>query len=291
MELARVDLPGNKATIAFLGDIHEGSASHRADALAETIRQIRDGGWYYVLMGDLIDAIIAGGDPRFNPVEIAAKYGLRDLKDLPRRQAEEVLSHFDGIEDKCLAILCGNHEAEYIKRHAFNVYDYMATRFPRAHKLGYVGVLRVQMEWDANKHTAAWDIVLNHGDGGGGKTAGYIKNKITDLGHWFDCDAFIAGHLHRLEVASENYMRANHSMTKMQYRTKWLGMSGCYMDTFTVGADNYFSHKGRAPSDIGFLRMDLEIRTPRPGRAESWQHNMQLEAVNLSDIGCSHAVD
>ena len=287
MELSRVQLEGNTATIAFLGDIHEGSASHREDSLVEAVRQIRDGGYYYVLMGDLIDAIIAGGDPRFNPVEIAGKYGLRDLKDLPRKQADNVLSHFDGIEDKCIASLCGNHESEYIKRHAFNVYDHMACKFPNVVKLGYLGILRVVLEHTTsgvNGHRAAFDIVLNHGDGGGGKTAGYTKNKLADLAQWWDCDAFIAGHLHRLEVATETYMRPNARMNKIQYRTKWMGMSGCFMDTFSTGHDNYFAHKGRAPSDIGYLRMTLSIGTSPVNDetgARTWPRDMHIEKVHL----------
>ena len=87
MEIAKREFNlkiGEKLNIYFLGDIHEGNCNHADAELKEAVRIIQnDPVGYWIGMGDYIEAINSK-DPRFNPVEIAEYYRLKDLKDLPK---------------------------------------------------------------------------------------------------------------------------------------------------------------------------------------------------------------
>ena len=136
--------------IYFIGDIHEGNCNCNHKALKKAVEIIaNDDKAYWFGMGDYIEAITHMSDPRFDPKAISSEYKIKDLKDLPRKQAQRVYEIIKPIEGKCLALVCGNHEASYIKRHSFNVYDDFVNMFKTSaykegkppKKLGYVGFL------------------------------------------------------------------------------------------------------------------------------------------------------
>ncbi len=253
---------GEIANIFFLGDFHEGNANFAEKKLAKAVNIIKstpNSRW--VGMGDYIDCIINAKDPRFNPAEIAHKYEIRDLKDLPRKQADYVFDILSPISAECLALLIGNHEQAYIKRHSFDIYDYISNLFPNDNlKLGYDGYLKLGLIYQSERDrpNRVVKIGLNHGDGGGGKREGYPVNKIHDLFRWWEGDVFIAGHLHKL-VADQQQFNDTTISGKHKIIRKWYGMSGCFLETFKEGNNNYFEHKGKPHSDIGMLKLEIDM--------------------------------
>jgi hypothetical protein len=285
MEIARKEFNrkiGGKVNIYFLGDIHEGNCNHAEAELKEAVNIIRDDpDGYWLGMGDYIEAINSK-DPRFNPIEIAELYKMKDLKDLPRKQADNVYRKLKPIEDKCLALMIGNHEEMYMRHNGFDVYDHFRDQFTTsAHqpghappKLGYVGFYRVVLVLPTEKCYKV-DIALNHGIGGGGYREGYPINKVHDCFRWVDAEIMVMGHIHALVEDSKKIQGVN-LISGLSKRERFYGASGCFLWTFQEGKTNYFEHKGKNESDIGMLKAEI---TQRHGR-----HNgpiIKLEKIKL----------
>lgn len=244
-------------SIFFLGDIHEGNANSQTKAVRKAVQMIKENGGYWVGMGDYIDCIVNSQDPRFDPVEISEKYKIRDLKNLPKKQMDTVIDMLSPIKDRCLGLVVGNHEEAYIKRHSFDVYDYLARELD-APKVGYVGDIILSLK-HKGYNLMRISIALNHGDGGGGFREGYIINKVHDVFRWRNADLFIMGHLHRLAADRQEFIEVNNFCSDYNHKEQWYGCSGCFLQTYMKGNRNYFEHKGRPASDIGMLRADIKI--------------------------------
>jgi len=253
---------GDEIHVYFLGDMHEGNCNHAEKELLKAVDIIKnDDKAYWIGMGDFIEAITHTGDPRFNPLELSLKYSLKDLKDLPRKQIEHIYQKLDPIREKCVALLCGNHEEQYIKRNSFDVYDYLASFFPdKELKLGYVGFLKfgINRQPEKDRPNLTYVIALNHGTGGGGYREGYPINKVHDQFRWFDADISIMGHLHVLYEDSKIFTGVTNTNKIKESKRCW-GISGCFLKTFICGNTNYFEHKGKSASDIGMLRATIKV--------------------------------
>ena len=214
MEIGRktIEVKNKKPiNIYFIGDIHEGNCNCNHKALKKAVDIIKDdpvGYWFG--MGDYIEAITHFGDPRFDPKSISQEYAIKDLKDLPFKQTERVFNYLRPIQDKCLALLIGNHEESYIKRHSANVYDRFVDMFDTsAHeegkppkKLGYVGFYEINLE--NGSHRVVVGFALNHGVGGGGYLEGYPINKIHQVFKYMYSDINVMGHIHQLKENKKN---------------------------------------------------------------------------------------
>jgi len=261
---------GDSFNIYFIGDIHEGNINHAEDELKECVKIIKDDpNGYWVGMGDYIEAITIDDVKRFNPITIADKYKLSDLKDLPYRQLENVFKNLKPIEDKCLAILIGNHEEAYIKHNHADIYDRFATMFTvHPPKIGYVGFLKLKFNYNQNekrggKSDTSILIALNHGVGGNGMREGYPINKVHDLYRWTDADICVMGHIHSLAWDDKKVQSVN-SNDNHSKRRKFFGITGCFLWTYIEGNTNYFENRGKSESDIGMLKATIKIIDKKP---------------------------
>ena len=265
MEVARVNVDAKEhdwITVYALGDIHEGASNHDGEALRQAVWEISDNPGYVILMGDAIDCIINSQDPRFNPIEIAERYSIHDLKDLPRKQCAVVVDALAPIKDMVVATLAGNHEEAYIKRHSFDVYDHFSSHFPNATKLGYVGMLRFSTEY------GCVDFALNHGAGGGGMKEGYHTSKTYDVFRKYRADYHLMGHLHGLFVRPSTVRYINQKGDGSVTQKIWHGMTGCFLRSIVDGRRNYFEHKPGEESRIGMVRCRFKVarKTEAGGR-------------------------
>ena len=227
-------------------------------------------------MGDYIEAITHLGDPRFDPKSISKEYAIKDLKDLPYKQFERVFEAINPIQDKCLALLLGNHEEQYIKRHSSNVYDRFVNMFETsAHKegeppkkLGYVGFYEITLKYMTQCVNVG--IALNHGVGGGGYLEGYPINKIHQVFKYMFADINVMGHIHQLKENHKNIMTIRNGKPKKIKRL--FGASGCFLDTYIEGNPNYFESRAGAggESDIGMLKCELMFVRDRANDTCSW---------------------
>jgi UDP-2,3-diacylglucosamine pyrophosphatase LpxH len=246
----------------FLGDAHEGSANVDYAALKTAVQQIKDSPHPKVvfLMGDLIEAIMPD-DKRWEPSSVYEQYRLRDLKNLPFKQADNICDILEPIREFVVAILIGNHEEVYIKKHFGDVYDYIAKKFPNAKKLGGCGFYRIVLEM-AGVNARCFDIALKHGTSVGGKLMGYPINKVRESFEFELADFCIMGHGHRLEAKRVRYRELNHTGDNVNEKKMWYGMSGTFRRTYVMGHGDWYEQKGREEADVGYLRATMAVTRP-----------------------------
>jgi hypothetical protein len=263
VEITTEELKSNHISVFLLGDVHEGNGNHNELAFKQCVKKIKDtaesGRFVRVIgMGDYIDAINIK-DPRFSPSEIHEKYGIRELKDLPRKQMKEFYAAMKPIKEYFKQALVGNHEESYIKHGGFDVYDYLCSDLMGGTtKLGYQGMVQYTCgEHDRNRKNIIFS--LTHGCGGGGFREGYATNNLFDVFRKFRSDFYVMGHVHKIESRHMDYSTISR-VGKYQADREWYGVSGCFLDTFRVGHRNYFEGNKGELSHIGMLeaRIDCE---------------------------------
>ncbi len=277
MEIYKRNFPlkiGEKINVYFLGDIHEGNCNHADREFRQAVKIIEDDpDGYWIGMGDYIEAITIS-DKRFDPMSVAEDYRIKDLKDLPYVQTQNVYNKLKPIDSKCLALLIGNHEEAYVKYNHADVYNRFYEMFTSApKKIGYVGFLKLGFTRKANPTMYSKVIALNHGDGGSGIREGYPINKVHDVFRWADADICVMGHIHQLCKDSKKMIGVTHKDT-LSRRWKFWGASGCFLYTYVEGNKNYFEAKGRAESKIGMLKATIEMR-----------HNELFTQLNEIELG------
>jgi hypothetical protein len=278
---------GDVMNLYFLGDIHEGNCNVNYDALKEAVKTIKEDPYaYWIGMGDYIEAITYQGDKRFDPLSISRKYNINDLKDLPYRQAEHAYSFLKPIEDKCLALLGGNHEEVYSKYNSSNVYKRFIQMFKTsAHEegkspfmIGYVGFYLLQIEDKNDKTRGAKPIIiaLNHGVGGGGYLEGYKTNKVHQVFKYMYGDINVMGHIHQLEENKKDIITAS-ARGKIKRQRRYWGISGCFLNSYVEGNTNYYESRAGAggESDIGMLKCAISFFKTNSEPQLNWRAKME----------------
>ncbi len=256
-----------KIKIAFIGDLHIGHALFDENAWNKAVKYLekeieKNKHYYIVFMGDIIDAITIY-DKRFDPLEVSEKFAIRDLKDLPRKQANYFLNTIKNIpHERILCALIGNHEEVYVKKNQFDVYDYYCAK-KNIKKMGYLGYLCLSIisreNEDRWKTTNRLSLFLSHGTGKGGINETYSLLKVIQTGRWIDADIILQGHLHNLDskvIEREYVTRAGY---KLAYKPMLFGNTGTFLQKRSIGKKGYFEANASSRTPIGFLEIDFKI--------------------------------
>ena len=236
--------------VYYLGDIHLGASNCDEIAFKKAVKMIQKDGNAWIGMGDYIDAI-SYNDPRFNPLEVASKYAIKDLKDLIRKQADEFISIVEPIKDKCIGLICGNHEHKYRKFNGFDVNSYLSENIGTIdlHQKAWIKI--IFKDSTRNRFTPV-KIVVCHGTGGGGFREGYPINKVYDIFRWDIADVHIMGHLHHLQTDRCEYN--DYSYGIMRKLVSWFAVNGCFLSKTEEGVDSYFEDRPGKESSIGMIK-------------------------------------
>jgi hypothetical protein len=268
---------GEPLVIYFIGDIHEGEINCQHDQLSGAVKMVvenkkRIRQTKTILMGDLVNCIVTSDKKRFNPEEFDPFYKVHDLNDMPRKQANRVNGFLAPLKNTVDAILIGNHEEEYIKRHNFNIYRDIYEKYPAATPMGYVGLFRYNIKIKGDSTSAILDLALNHGK---------IKS-VEKTFTYFSADINVEGHGHRLLSEPVEIVALNAAGTGLKKQFKWWGMSGGFLKTYVVGNRNYFEANGAKPSDIGMLRAEITFRRKLSGGKRYWSKDIKLDRCFIS---------
>ena len=99
-----------------LADIHLGNLGCHKELLARHIAEIADDPLsYWVGLGDYADYVHAH-DPRFDPELLDPDIPARDIGRLGKYLTTHVRDIFAPIKEKCIGLVYGNHEFQYMKR-------------------------------------------------------------------------------------------------------------------------------------------------------------------------------
>jgi len=257
---------GEDVAVFTLGDIHEGNANVDYTALNAAVKTIKDEKRQkaVILTGDLIEAITPD-DKRWCPTAVYQDYALRDLKNLPFIQSNNVCKILEPIKNDVVAILIGNHEEVYIKKHFGDVYAHIADKFPHAIKLGGSGFYRFVLEIKGCD-PFSFDFSLKHGTAGGGRMMGYQINKARETFEFEIADFCIMGHLHKLEAKRVRYREMDHVGQNIVERKMWYGVSGTFKRTYVTGNADWYEQRGREEADIGMLGATFSVTRPHHSR-------------------------
>lgn len=278
MEIARKKITvenGDKITLYFIGDVHEGSGNHAEEEYDKAVEIIRDHMTreehvYWGGIGDYIDAI-NHRDKRFNPAEIAKKYEILDLANLAVKQTERFYERTNPIFKSCLFLLYGNHEEAYVRHNGFDavsLLQYLAYRDSPEEDappiLGYTGFYTFAISHHGKDNV--YHIALSHGVGGGGFREGYGINKVHDIFRWINADCYIMGHIHRMMIDTQYKVEPRHGGGVIRKKSLY-GTNGCFMFKSKIGTRGYFEGKPSPESSIGMLRLDIKPAK----KLENWE--------------------
>lgn len=255
-------------TLIPLGDIHIGAAGCDEALLRGAIYEIADTPeCYWIGMGDYIDAVNVR-DPRFDASTLAPWLRTEHLGDLVRAQRDRLLGLLEPIAGRCLAMLCGNHEAMVRKHYERDVYHEIVSGVkdragwgddhPLA--LGYNGWLRIlQGKPGATKgHVQTVTIYAHHGYTGG-KLAGAKALDMQRALWTHACDLLLLGHSHAGPVQPETVYELD-KVGRVREVLRKGANTGTFLRPFVENADSYPEVKGYLPMSPGYVRVML-----RPG--------------------------
>jgi len=240
-----------KHTLYYLGDIHEGAANFDDKAFEKAVKLIESDADAWIGLGDYVDAINYH-DKRFNPHEIANRYSIRDLDDLPKVQSDAFLDNIKPIKDKCVGLLYGNHEDTYRQHNTFDVVKYMSDAIKTAN---FKHKAWVTLNFVRSRQGTPIKISMCHGKGGGGIREGYPLNRCYDTFRWDMADIHIMGHLHRMIAKMSHYNRYEYGVLRKD--PVWFGVNGCFLAKSTEGNDGYFEQSSGEESSIGLIKQTI----------------------------------
>lgn len=256
MEIIKHRIKKDNINIYHLTDPHTGAENQRTKELKELVDVIdKDPIGYWVGGGDYIEAITMT-DPRFSPGELQNKYKLKDLSDLPRKQMKEFFDIIKPIKDKCLGLLIGNHEEQYIRRNHFNVYDYLANELmghPEL-KMGQNGYLLLTLGKNATRNVK---IFATHGEGlSTSPDDGAVMTSFLRLVSDKVADIYFAGHVHRLLETSTTLIDIDSAGNL--YKTKKIYViGGAWLDKYHIGTSGYFESKRGYDTVSGYVKVNV----------------------------------
>lgn len=238
-------------TLFQLTDAHTGAASFAEPAFKKAVKIIAEEGDGWLGGGDQLDCI-NHKDKRFNPLEVAERYKIKDLANLPVAQAEHFLELTQAIHSKCLGLIEGNHEQSFRRYNSFDVNDHLAKHM---NTVNLRSKAWVNLSFTDGNIYMPVTIAICHGAGGGGMREGYPINKCHDTFRWDIADIKLMGHLHNM--ATDRAEFNSYVYGKIRKNVSLYGIGGCFMLKSVLGHDGYFEQRPGKESSIGMLRIDI----------------------------------
>ena len=264
-----------------MGDIHLGSASCDEEKLEQDIETIANlPNCCVILMGDVCDLITANDIKRKDFRGMAEWIKVKDLEDLPKRQADEFLNRIKPIKDKILGGLAGNHEETIRRYYSFDVHTYICGRLG-IYNMGYVAFSRLRLLSPNGKCYRTISCFTEHGSGGSTTIAGNI-NRINRRRETIWANIIAMGHVHRklsyetiaLSLSGNN----NGNLHLMEHPTLML-ITGSYLKTFAPPSYvNYSERMGYAGVPLGCKGVCIRQIREREGR------NREIDTVRLREF-------
>lgn len=221
-------------------------------------------------LGDYIDAITTN-DPRFNAYEIAEKYSVRDLDDLPKKQTDYFIESIVPIANKCGGLIYGNHEDTYRRYNNFDVVRYICGELdiPNLRHKAFIS-----LSFEQNNKSIPVRIVMEHGTGGGGMREGYPINKVYDVFRYDIADVHVMGHLHQMQT--DRCVYTSYQYNSIRSDPSWFCVAGCFLHKQILGNDSYMEQRAGKSSSIGLLK-----QTIYPSSSSKGEFDVNIEKIYI----------
>ena len=256
-----------------MGDLHVGSLLHSSHSFKEAIHMVlSEKNNYVCLMGDLIEAI-AVDDKRFYP-ETADETMLT-----PITQAKEVVRQLMPIRDRILLVLEGNHEVK-LQRIGNITRDFICSELFNSDEL--YGTYSSKLIVKDKKGNLMYKLYLTHGFGTLNSTADdpirresnmrlSLKRRLQYKAA--DCLLMACAHTHQLvtvdpikelylvddgEELKQKYTHAGSEDLCIPESLRYYCNTGSFLKTFHLGASSYSERFGYNPTEIGFIKIEIQ---------------------------------
>jgi hypothetical protein len=269
--------------LVYFSDIHWLA---KACAEKEVLRQrdeiLNDPFTFWIGGGDYGEFIGFGDVKRFDPDAVSDSVTVADLGRLGKKTYEGIRDLFAPIKHKCLGLIVGNHEKQYMRRlQQEDLHGWLCTELGVA-DLGYSCFMDVvfaqtrgfgqhapRLEFASPKkanHSGSntFRVWCHHG-AGAAQTKGGKINRLVSFMRQFEADIFFMGHVHDQMGARLTPLIANSDCTKLENRTKLGVISGSYLKTYAQGHTTYGEMKGYEPVTLGAAWVGI-----KPGTRELW---------------------
>lgn len=277
------------------GDMHVGTAGCAEGHIKKYVDHMRRKKMFWWGMGDFIDGICYT-DPRFDPEEAPDWMKVKDLKDLPKVQADRFLDLVAPIANRCLFIIHGNHEEMVAKHTHQDIGNYIATSLGVPH-LGYSGIINFRFRWvsptGGNPKSTTRKVFAHHG-WGGGRTHGGKANKVIKYLEGYNCTDFFMGHVHDVLISKTSRLGSRDKKTmsgeweiKPGMRVTWgndelrsqelcFGLTGSFLKEAL-----YAEVKGYNPSFVGAIKWTVDPFYWVGGKEGGWVARPDVGTLTL----------
>ena len=248
-----------------LADLHLGARACDEDLLDTYVCQIRDTPHaLWVGLGDLIDAILRKGDRRH--FESLYSSDLWGKDDIIQHQIDRLMEHLRPIADKCLGLVCGNHEKAVLRHYDNNAYEKIVRDIAAAGghdqndlRLGTSGILTLKFKrgkpTDASHPTQTFTVYCHHGYGGGRLKGGKALNLERKMLH-VQTDVVLMGHVHDLLFTPKTLILADGTL-----RHCFGAFLPSFLRSYELGHDSYAEDAGYFPSVVGTFPIEFVPKT------------------------------
>ncbi len=273
--------------IVYFSDLHWMA---KACAEKEVLRQrdeiLNDPFTFWIGGGDYGEFIGFGDAKRFDPDAVADHVKVSDLARLGKKTYEAIAELFRPIAHKCLGLIVGNHEKQYMRRmQQEDLHGWLCTELD-VPNLGYSCFMDVMFclvsgptgpnfpRLEARRpprrgevrhaDTSSFRVFCHHG-AGAAQTKGGKINRLAAFMRNFDADIFFMGHVHDQMGARLTPLTANADCTEIAHHTKLGVISGSYLKTYAQGVTTYGEMKGYEPVTLGAAWVKV-----KPSTRELW---------------------
>jgi hypothetical protein len=250
-------------------DLHVNAEACAIDKIKEDIDRVRlDDSAFWFGGGDYADCI-SHMDKRFHPDSVAKDVRVKDLGNIGKVSMEKVRDLFKPIRHKCMGLLYGNHELEYMKaKEQTDLHGWLCQELG-VQNLGYCAFVDVVFVRSSEyKHPALlhsckvsnsrWEVrfFLHHG-AGLATTPGGKLNKLIHFMNYFDADVYMIGHVHDQVGRRQEMMTADKCCKQITSKVKLGVISGSYLRTYSSGTTTYGEQRAYMPTTLGAARVTI----------------------------------
>jgi len=244
---------GDTYKIYFIGDLHIGKAFVNYKMISRVVDAISsDPKSYWIGMGDYLDCILLA-DKRINISDYDPKIYdcLRKLDQIIDWQCWQFEKFFAPIRDRCLGLLCGNHEDKLRKKINRDIIQEIASKWQVAYP-GYGGWWR--LTWEYDNAVLGITIYANHGYSAPRTGGGSLSSVMRDTAV-IDADIIVYAHCHNIAMRPQQIIyldKRGNVRTKLRHYV----ITGTYREEATIGRSyeterSYFS----APNGIVWVEI------------------------------------
>jgi len=265
------DSRADQFRLYYLTDLHYGAAACDEHAIDDQIAKIaNDPNARWIGGGDYIDCIARKGDKRYREATLAP--WLWGYDDPIGAQRDYTVGKLSPIMDKCLGLVCGNHEYAALKYGDRDVYWEIVTwlaqrakRDPLDLALGVQGFVVMRYRRNYNDRdsggtqyggTTTITAYCHHGYGGGRLPGGDALSLSRALGD-YEAELILMGHRHKQQVVPKEIVKPSSHGGTAKVSTRYGVFCGHYLNSYIRPSgkgspvDTYPEEKGLPPAPTG----------------------------------------